>query len=163
MNSTELEQALSQLSTSLPSPSKSKNQMPGEALKSESGLWRIISDGLKKTGRKIETTRLESWAIPGVPDVLLCSESGVFTFIELKVQKSTSGKVNLSPHQVAWMTRHRAGPAFIVVRDGSLSLHVFAGSEAVDLRMDGLASVEALAVFEEPYDWTAFFSLTSPL
>jgi hypothetical protein len=118
---------------------------------------------LKTTTRKIETTRLESWAIPGVPDVLLCGEGGVFTFLELKAQKSAVGKVDLSPHQVAWLSRHSAGPCFIIVRDSSLDIRVFSGSDVVDLRMDGLASVSPLATFEEPYDWEAFFRLTSPL
>ena len=161
-NLKEFEKALSRLSTSR--PKKSKNQMPKEAMTNrESGLWRLISDALKRIERKIETTRLESWAIPGVPDVLLCSESGVFSFLELKVTKSGIGKLNLSPHQCAWLSRHASGPAFIVVRDGSLAISVFSGSDAVDLRMDGLSAVEALAVFEEPYDWEAFFRLTSPL
>ena len=118
---------------------------------------------MKTTTRKIETTRLESWALPGVPDVLLCSESGVFSFLELKAQKSSVGKVDLSPHQVAWLSRHASGPAFIIVRDGSLAISVYTAADAVDLRMDGLAAVEALATFEEPYDWPEFFLLTSPL
>ena len=83
--------------------------------------------------------------------------------MELKVSESTTGKLHLSPHQCAWLSRHSNGPAFIVVRDGSLAISVFSGSDAVDLRMDGLSAVEALAVFEEPYDWEAFFRLTSPL
>jgi len=162
VNSKELEEALSQLSTS--PPKKSKNQMPRSALKNrESGLWQIISAGLKRSGRKIETTRLESWAIPGVPDVLLCSEGGVFSFLELKVTKSGIGKLGLSPHQCSWLSRHSNGPCFIVVRDSSLDIRVYRGSDAVDLRMDGLAAVAALAVFTEPYDWEAFFRLTSPV
>ena len=160
-NLKEFEKALSRLSTSR--PKKSKNQMPKEAMTNrESGLWRLISDALKRSERKIETTRLESWAIPGVADVLLCSEGGVFSFLELKVSESTTGKLGLSPHQCAWLSRHSGGPAFIVVRDSSLAISVYAASAAVDLRMDGLAAVEALAVFEEPYDWPEFFRLTSP-
>ena len=83
--------------------------------------------------------------------------------MELKVTKSGTGKLNLSAHQCAWLSRHTSGPAFIVVRDSSLAISVYAAAAAVDLRMDGLAAVEALAVFEEPYDWEAFFRLTSPL
>jgi len=128
----------------------------------EAGLWRLISDGLKTTGRKIETTRLESWATPGVPDVLLCAENGAFSFLELKVTKGRIGKVDLSPHQVAWLSRHSRANCFIVVRDSSLDISVFAGSTAVDLRMDGLAAVSPLAVLQEPYNWEAFFQLTSP-
>ena len=123
----------------------------------------MIRNGLNASGRRIETTRLESWAIPGVPDVLLCSESGVFSFLELKVTKSRVGKIDLSPHQCAWLSRHASGPAFIVVRDRSLAISVYTAADAVDLRMDGLAAVSPLAVFEEPHDWEAFFRLTSPV
>ena len=118
---------------------------------------------MKSSGRKIETTRIESWAIPGVPDVLLCGESGVFSFIELKVTKGRANKINLSPHQCAWLSRHSSGPVFIVVRDSSLDISVYAGSDAVALRMDGVSAVEALAVFKEPYEWKAFFRLTAPV
>ena len=116
---------------------------------------------MKQTGRKIETTRLESWAIPGVPDVLLFSESGVFSFMELKVTKGRANKINLSPHQCSWLSRHSSGPCFIVVRDSSLDISVYNGADAVALRMDGVAAVEALSVFKEPYDWEAFFRLTA--
>jgi hypothetical protein len=118
---------------------------------------------MKQTGRKIETTRLESWALPGVPDVLLCSEGGVFSFIELKVTKGRTGKLGLSPHQCSWLSRHSGGPVFIVVRDPSLAIGVYDGADAVSLRMDGRSAVEALAVFQEPYNWEEFFALTAPL
>lgn len=118
---------------------------------------------MKQTGRKIETTRLESWAIPGIPDVLLFSESGVFSFMELKVTKGRANKINLSPHQCAWLSRHSGGLVFVVVRDSSLDISVYAAADAVSLRMDGVAAVEALAVFKEPYDWESFFRLTAPV
>jgi len=129
----------------------------------EAGLWRIISDGLQSTGRSIETTRLESWAIPGVPDVLLMAERGGFSFLELKVVKRRTGKLLLSPHQCAWLSRHSSGNCFIIVRDRSLDISVYSGADAVDLRMDGFAAVSPLAVFEEPYDWAEFFELTAPV
>ena len=160
-NLTEFERVLNQQLTSR--PSKSSNKIPRAALTNrEAGLWQILLGGLGKSGRKIETTRLESWAIPGVPDVLVCSESGRFSFWELKAHKG-KGKLDLSPHQVSWLSRHSEAPVFIVVRDGSLAISVFAGRDAVDLRMDGVAAVEPLAVFEEPYDWPAFFALTAPI
>jgi len=94
---------------------------------------------------------------------LLCAENGAFSFLELKVTKGRIGKLDLSPHQVSWLSRHSGANCFIVVRDSSLDISLFNGSDAVDLRMDGLAAVEALAVFAEPYDWESFFSLTAPL
>ena len=123
----------------------------------------MISQGLSSTSRKIETTRLESWAIPGVPDVLLCSESGRFSFLELKATKRRAGKIDLSPHQCSWLSRHSGGPCFIIVRDPSLDISVYSGADAVSLRMDGVAAVEALSVFKEPYDWKEFFKLTAPI
>ena len=126
-------------------------------------MWKIISDGLTRTERRIETTRLESWSLPGLPDVLLLGERGEFGFIELKAVKQFSRKVDLSPHQVAWLSRHSHGRCFIVVRDSSLDIRVFRGSDAVSLRMDGASAVEALAVFKAPYDWDEFFQLTCPL
>jgi hypothetical protein len=129
----------------------------------EAGLWRLISDGLKKSGRKIETTRLESWATPGVPDVLLCSERGAFSFIELKVVKRRASKVDLSPHQCAWLTRHAHGAVFVVVREPSLAISIFGAASVVDLRMDKFSTISPLAVLQEPYNWEAFFQLTAPM
>ena len=93
---------------------------------------------------------------------MLCSECGVFSFMELKITKGRSNKLNLSPHQCAWLSRHSGGPCFIVVRDSRLAISIYSGSDAVDLRMDGLTAVSPLAVFEKPYNWSEFFKLTSP-
>ena len=83
--------------------------------------------------------------------------------MELKVTKSSSDKLSLSPHQVAWLTRHASGNCFIIVRDSSLDIRVYHGADAVDLRMDGMSTVQALGVFKEPYNWEAFFDLTCPM
>ena len=101
--------------------------------------------------------------MPGIPDVLLCGESGVFSLLELKITKGRANKINLSPHQCSWLSRHSSGPCFIVVRDSSLDISVYAGADAVALRMDGASTVSPLAVFQEPYDWEAFFKLTAPV
>ena len=147
--------------------------------KRESQLWRMLSDGIKKTGRNIQATRIESYGVPGIPDVLLASEEGGFSWLELKSTKG-HGRVNLSPFQVSWMTRHKHCPqVFIlllapVVLDNSLTgrtyvssrlgLHLFPAAAATDLRIEGSASTESMAVFEGPtYDWDLFFAMTCPL
>ena len=107
-------------------------------------------------------TRLESWATPGVPDVLCCAEDGAFSFIELKVMHGKSKKVALSSHQVSWQTRHGHSNSFVVIRGSDLALRVYLGADSTDLRMDGIAAVPALAIFEEPYDWQQFWALTAP-
>ena len=112
----------------------------------------------------MELTRLESWATPGVPDVLCCSESGSFSFMELKVMHGKSKKVALSPHQVSWQTRHGHSNSFIVIRGSSLAISVYMGADSTSLCMDGIDAVEALEVFEEKggYDWQKFWGLTAP-
>jgi hypothetical protein len=94
---------------------------------------------------------------------LLCSERGAFSFIELKVVKRRASKVDLSPHQCAWLTRHAHGAVFVVVREPSLAISIFGAASVVDLRMDKFSTISPLAVLQEPYNWEAFFQLTAPM
>ena len=121
-----------------------------------------MKEGLQKTKtRRIESTRLESWATPGVPDVVLCQENGLFCFLELKIVKHK--KIDLSPHQCAWLSRHAHANCWIITRDSSLAINVYHGSAVVDLRMDGVAAVTPVAIFSEDYDWEKFYTLICPL
>jgi len=95
--------------------------------------------------------------------VLLCNERGAFSFMELKVVKRRASKVDLSPHQCAWITRHAHGSVFVVVREPSLAISIFGAATAVDLRMDKFSTLSPLALFEEPYNWDDFFRLICPL
>tara|TARA_R110000824_G_scaffold7831_7_gene35420 strand:- start:2635 stop:2931 length:297 start_codon:yes stop_codon:yes gene_type:complete len=94
--------------------------------------------------------------------VLLCDERGAFSFIELKVVKRRASKVDLSPHQCAWLSRHAHGRAFVVVREPSLAISIFGAASAVDLRMDKFSTLSPLAIFEEPIHWDEFFGLICP-
>ena len=94
---------------------------------------------------------------------MLCSERGAFSFIELKVVKRRASKVDLSPHQCAWLSRHAHGSAFVIVREPSLAISIFGAASVVDLRMDKFSTVPPLALFEEPYNWDEFFRLICPL
>src|SRR5210317_917450 len=97
------------LSTLLP---KDK-AIPRTATKRESDFWQMMKTALTKSSRKITATRLETWAMPGVPDVLLCDEDGDFHFVELK---ATGGKaVELRPHQDAWLSNHAHASAWVLV------------------------------------------------
>ena len=176
LNLKDFDKLIRKLSTS---PQKSKNKIPRASQNREAGLWRLISDALKQGDRKIEAARIESWAVPGVPDVVLCSEDGQFSFLELKAAKA-HGPLSLSPHQVSWLTRHgHSKNCFVVLwapvlLDNShthhtyfstrMGLHLYPGSDATELRMDGTSKVAATAIFEGPaYDWESFFALTCPL
>jgi hypothetical protein len=72
-----------------------------------------MKSALEKSQRKFEHTRLETWAMPGVPDVVLCDEGGHFHFVELKATPSNS--VELRPHQVSWLSRHKHASTWVLV------------------------------------------------
>ena len=136
---------------------------------------------MKRTGRDLKATRLETWAMPGVPDVVLCDESGKVHFIELK---ATAGNaVDLRPHQVAWLTNHGHASVWVMVKkrptkNAPEQLFVYRGSGAVDLRMEGLNGSVEPAYHEESasgpargrpkesfaggFDWDAIFSVICP-
>jgi hypothetical protein len=92
---------------------------------------------------------------------MLCAENGAFCFLELKVVKHK--KINLSPHQCAWMSRHGHANTWIITRDSSLTISCFRGADVVELRMGGLSAVEAGATFAEPYNFEEFYALICPL
>lgn len=120
--------------------------------------------GMQKSGRKLTPTRLETWAMPGVPDVVMADEFGRFHFIELK---ATAGRaVDLRPHQVAWLSNHGHASVWVLVKKHKTKnepeqMYLYHGRDAVDLKMEGLK--------RDPYhhvtgqvDWNEIFELIAP-
>tara|TARA_R100000329_G_scaffold29218_1_gene26875 strand:- start:15 stop:413 length:399 start_codon:yes stop_codon:yes gene_type:complete len=70
---------------------------------------------VKKNIPDVHWTRLESWAMPGVPDVYGIQD-GISVFVELKVTRSN--KINLSPFQQNWLYNHylHGGRSFIMLQ-----------------------------------------------
>ena len=120
--------------------------------------------GLAKTTRRLTTTRLETWALPGVPDLVACDEHGRFHFVELK---ATAGNaVDLRPHQVAWLSNHARASVWVAVqrvetKNDPKQFFLFHGSKAVDLKFEGL-KVEPDYHAVWPPDWEAVWGLISP-
>ena len=77
-------------------------------MKPESKLWQMVRKNLPD----IHWTRLESWAMPGVPDCYGILE-GTSVFVELKVTKGN--KIRFSPHQIAFHVQHPKN-TFILVK-----------------------------------------------
>jgi penicillin-binding protein-related factor A (putative recombinase) len=80
-------------------------------MKPESKLWQLV----KKNITSIHWTRLESWAMPGVPDVYGI-HNGISVFVELKVTRSN--KIGLSAFQKNWLYNHylQGGRSFIMLQ-----------------------------------------------
>ena len=148
------------LSTLLPK----ERAIPKTATKREADFWRQMKTGMEKTKRNIKATRLETWAMPGVPDVVLLDEFGQFHFVELK---ATAGNaVDLRPHQVAWLTNHGHGSVWVMVKKHKTKnlpeqFFLYKGADAVDLKMEGL-KVDPYHHVEGRVDWSEIFSLICP-
>ena len=127
----------------------------------ESRLWTSFRQAISTSPKKWTTTRIETWATPGVPDILLCDEAGGFHFVELK---TTAGQaVDLSPHQVAWHTRHAHASVWVLIEQAAASdrpraLHLYHGRDAVSLRTDGLRH-PAAGSWSWPVAWDEILAL----
>lgn len=74
--------------------------------------------------------------------------------VELKVAQP-SGKVNLSPHQIAFHTSHRDFPTFVLVQSGkgkSARALLYRGASVMDLSQVG-AMLPAFRETTYPFDW----------
>ena len=141
---------------------------PTAESKREAAFWRDMrksaNDLRKSKTRNLTLTRIETWAMPGVPDVHVMSEDGAFHWIELKIANFAA--VELSPHQCAWLSRHAKGSAWIVVyydrpHGEPDFVYVYHASDAVDVRMMGLKH-PCRKLFQEPFDWAEIWGLIAP-
>ena len=102
-------------------------------MKKESDLWKL----LKKNTPKITWTRLESWAAPGVPDVIGYHDSCGLFMIELKLARAP--KIVFSPHQILWHQTHQKRN-FILVghgqKAGPRSIKLYGSSSVLGLLAD---------------------------
>jgi hypothetical protein len=137
--------------------------VPEVAQGKESSLWLILKRAAEASGRDFNMTRIETWVMPGVPDVIMQDDAGAFHLIELKFTRAKG--VDLSPHQVAWQGRHQRGSVWILVlseRKGKKELSLYHATQAVDLRFEGL-DLEPKLRLSEPFDWSRIFGLISPI
>ena len=130
------------------------------AVKSESGFYRQVKSAAQKITPKLLLTRIENSVSGGIPDFLICDGEGKFHFVELKFVKS-GNVVNLLPSQVSWLTRHKAGSVWVLVKKHGdpAECFLYRGGDAVALRMDGLSEVEPVHHCLEPFDWPKIFNL----
>ena len=132
------------------------------AVKRESGFYQQMKTGIKKTKRNLILTRLETWATPGIPDLIICDENGKFHFIELKYTATKA--VQISPHQVAWLSKHKHSSSWIFIKrdfckENTSFIIIYKAEDAIDLKLQGLKKPPFYCE-EEPFDWHEILSLT---
>ena len=108
-------------------------------LKPESKLWQLG----KKNITDVHWTRLESWAMPGVPDVYGIQD-GISVFLELKVTKSNS--IAFSPHQIAFHVKHPEHTWIIVQPHDQRDVILCPGSMVRELAACGLRACDSAPV-----------------
>ena len=106
------------------------------------GPERKLYQKLRKSLPQISWIRLENNSLHGTPDLLGYNNSGHFFTVELKVTRSN--KVRLSPHQIAFHTKHPRNSFILVQHRGSGAVKLFPGSGVLALEACGL-KLEALA------------------
>jgi len=85
--------------------------------------------------------RIENISLLGTPDLLVCNTSGHFCTVELKVTKGK--KILLSPHQIAFHSKHPKNTFIMIKTLGPLSpntspISMFHGSRIRELAACGL-------------------------
>ena len=101
------------------------------------GLERDLYKKLKREIKTISWIRLENWALLGTPDVLGYSPLGNFFTLELKRTKSR--KVQISPHQIAFHTKHKKNTYVLVACDPKLGAYrLYPGHRILELEACGL-------------------------
>lgn len=131
----------------------------------ESQFFQIFKTKLKKSKRTLKLTRVETWVSPGVPDLLICDEKGLFHFVELKV--TGTNVVRLSAHQTSWLTLHKNSSSWILVRQHRIrekhsSVFVYHAKNAVELSEQGL-KVKPKLFLHGVFDWELIFNLMCPI
>ena len=123
--------------------------------KKESGFYQELRKAVGRLPKNILLTRIENWMTLGIPDLLICDDKNQFHFVELKV--TVGNVVKLSSAQIAWLTRHCRASVWVLVRTPNV-MYLYAGSQAVDLRIKGLR-LKPIFKTEYPFDWAKTFSL----
>ena len=131
----------------------------------ESALYQQLRAASKRSKRNLTLTRIENWASQGIPDLLICDETGKFHFVELKFVKANA--VNLSPHQVAWHIRHKHSSCWTIIKkqnkpDSDPVIFLYHAKQAMELKANGLKTEPKLHQ-EKKFVWDDVFDLICPI
>ena len=103
------------------------------AIKAETQLWKKLQ---KATKDYVHWMRIESWALPGIPDLHGIINGKTF-WVELKVHRLKSlNSLRLSPHQINWQVQYSGHGGVVwnlVSHPSSSTINLFSGNRALEL------------------------------
>ena len=126
-------------------PWELSQKKPKKKPQSESQVWIQFKTAVKKLQPNWKLTRLETWSLPGVPDVLLLDQKATFHLVELKYTRTNA--VRVSPHQVSFLSSHSEGPVWLLVKKDPIS----ASAQYYLYRGDSVMEVAVAGLTVEPY------------
>ena len=134
-------------------------------MKTEAAFYQQMRTAAKRIRPSLSLTRIENWAGQGIPDLLIGDEAGRFSFVELKFCRANA--VNLSPHQVAWLMRHRLTSSWILIKqqrkpEAKPDVFLYHANQAIDVKTKGLKT-EPRFKGPHPFDWSEILGLISPI
>ena len=126
----------------------------------EAAFYRQLRAAAKKERPDLTFDRIENWIGQGIPDLLICDRKGLYHFVELKFCRANA--VNLRPHQISWLTRHRHSSAWILIKQKRDKIHLYHACQAIHLKANGLKLCPQYKC-SFPFDWDKIFRLICPI
>jgi len=123
----------------------------------ESGFWKRLKKRLESSYEQPVVTRVENSSTPGIPDLILCDSKKNIHLIELKVTKGN--KVNISPHQVSFATRHHSARVWMLIEKQSTDqnqCYLYRSNSVMKLAELGIKEVQPDLIFDLAQDAETF-------
>ena len=123
----------------------------------ESGFWKRLKKRLEASYEQPVVTRVENSSTPGIPDLILCDSKKNIHLIELKVTKGN--KVNISPHQVSFATRHHSARVWMLIEKQSTDqnkCYLYRSNSVMKLAELGINAVQPDLIFDLVQDMEIF-------
>ena len=123
----------------------------------ESNFWKRLKKRIDTSYECPTVTRIENSSTPGVPDLLLMDSYKNLHLIELKV--CTGNKVNISPHQVSFATRHANARVWLLVevqKSEGNKCYLYRANSVMKLAEHGLKEVAPDLIFDLVEDFETF-------
>ena len=124
----------------------------------ESNFWKRLKKRIESEPGLV-ATRIENSSTPGIPDLLICDRKKNLHLIELKV--CSGNKVNLSPHQVSFATRHQCSRVWVLAEKQNATgaaCYLYRSNSVLQLAASDIKTTAPDLIFDLKTDFKNFLS-----